>query len=83
MKAPVVAVVLFAAGVSSQTPPPKITPSTEGPGTEAGKEGKPGASWSEASKHGQQNDSSGGRGPDYKKQKADEQRAPIRMAARW
>jgi hypothetical protein len=72
-----VAALLFSAIVWSQTPPPKITPSTEGPGTEAGKESKPGASDSEAAKAGKQaNDgSSGHAAPAYAKQKAAEQKA--------
>lgn len=79
MKAPLAAaVILLSAVVWSQTPPPKITPSTEGPGTEAGKEGKPGASWSESAKSGKQaNDGTGGpgAGANFKKQKAAEQKA--------
>jgi hypothetical protein len=74
----VAAAVLLAAVAWSQTPPPKITPSTEGPGTEAGKEGKPGASWSESAKSGKQaNDGTGGghAAADFKKQKSAEQKA--------
>lgn len=72
-----VSALLLSAVVWSQTPPPKITPSAEGPGTEAGKGGKPGASWSEASKNGKQaNDGTGGHAaPDYAKKKAAEQKA--------
>jgi hypothetical protein len=72
-----VSALLLSAVAWSQTPPPKITPSAEGPGTEAGKEGKPGASWSEAAKQGKQaNDRTGGHaGTDYAKQKAAEKKA--------
>jgi hypothetical protein len=72
-----VALMLLSSAALSQTPPPKVTPSPEGPGTEAGKEGKPGASWSEAAKQGKQakNGSSGSATPAYNKQKAAEQKA--------
>jgi hypothetical protein len=61
----------------AQTPTPTITPSAEGPGTEAGKSDKPGANWSEAAKGGKQaNDGTGGHpAPAYAKQKAAESRA--------
>jgi hypothetical protein len=73
----VLSALLLSTVVWSQTPPPKITPSTEGPGTEAGKDSKPGASWSEASKAGKEaNAGSGGHAaPAYAKQKAAEQKA--------
>jgi hypothetical protein len=60
-----------------QTPTPTITPSAEGPGTEAGKQTKPGSSWSEAAKSGgQANDGTGGHpAPACAKQKAAESRA--------
>jgi hypothetical protein len=68
------AFVLFTAAVAlAQTPPPKITPSDEPPGKEAGKTGGgPGASWSDAAKHDKQGtDGSGGNAaPSYAKQKA-------------
>ena len=72
------AALLVSAVAWSQTPPPKITPSPEGPGTEAGKEGKPGASWSDAAKSGKQaNDGTGGgsAAANAKKQKAAEDKA--------
>jgi hypothetical protein len=78
MKPPiVVAALLFSTIVWSQTPPPTIKPSEAGPGTEAGKESKPGASWSESAKSGKQaNDSPGGHpGSGYAKQKATDQKA--------
>jgi len=61
-----------AAVVLAQTPPPKIAPSDEPPGKEAQKDGTPGASWSEASKHDKQKtDGSGGNAaPAYARQKA-------------
>lgn len=72
-----VSALLLSAVVWSQTPPPKITPSAEGPGTEAGKASKPGASESEASKTGKQaNDATGSHAaPNYAKQKAAAQKA--------
>ena len=77
MKLVSAAAVLLSAVAWSQTPAPKITPSPEGPGTEAQKDGNPGASWSEAAKAGKQaNDGTGGHAaPDSKKQKAAEQKA--------
>ena len=77
MKAPLAAAVLLSTVVWGQTPPPKITPSAEGPGTESEKDGKPGASWSESAKAGKQaNDGTGGHAAaDFKKQKAVEQKA--------
>jgi hypothetical protein len=79
MRIPIAAGCLLLSAVAwGQTPPPKIPPSTEGPGTEAGKEAKqPGASWSEAAKHGKQGtDGTGGNpAPAYAKQKAAEQKA--------
>ncbi len=72
------AVAFLSAVTWGQTPPPKITPSPEGPGTQSEKDGKPGASWSEAAKHGTQgNDGTGGPGvsANFKKQKAAEQKA--------
>jgi len=71
-----VSALLLSTVVWSQTPPPKITPSAEGPGTEAGKDSKPGASWSEAAKAGKQpNDGTGHAGTNYAKRKATEQKA--------
>jgi hypothetical protein len=78
MKAQLAVSALLLSGVVwSQTPPPKITPSAEGSGTEAGKESKPGASWSESAKSGKQaNDGTGGHAAtNYAKQKAAEQKA--------
>jgi hypothetical protein len=79
MKIPIAAAaaLLVSTIVWSQTPTPTITPSAEGPGTEAGKQAKPGASWSESAKSGKQaNDGSGGRpSPSYAKQKAADQKA--------
>jgi len=78
MKSLLAAALIVSATAWAQTPPPKIPPSTEGPGTEAGKEtGKPGTSWSEAAKGGKQaNDGTGGNpGPAYAKQKAAEKKA--------
>lgn len=79
MKAPIAAAaaLLISSLVWSQTPPATITPSPEGPGTEAGKENKPGASWSESAKSGKQaNDGTGGHpSAAYAKQKATDQKA--------
>jgi hypothetical protein len=77
MKAQIAVAALLSAAIAwSQTPPPTITPSAEGPGTEAGKQSKPGASWGEAAKSGKQaNDGSGHAAPAYAKQKAADQKA--------
>lgn len=72
------AAALFISAIAwGQTPPPKIPPSPEGPGTEAGKDGAPGTSWSEAAKHKQANNdgTNGNPGPAYSKQKTAEHKA--------